>query len=498
MTVRSAILAGTILGAALRATGPAMAESTADLIRVQQAEINLLKAQLQRVEANVKALEAKEAAKQGATAGPPVAPKPAPRVTETSSHRFALESADGQYSVGLIGVIQADVGAYPGFHADSKVVGPQNLNAGFNARRARIGVTGKAGGDFSYSFIYDAGNSADTTPKGIEYAQVIYNGWKGVALELGYSSTYFTLDQATSANDLLFLERSTPTNIAINLNAGDFRSNVGARFFGDRYWVGGYITGPASGDAHSVAERIGAFQRATYQVLAEPDYTLHLGVAVDELLKAPNAGPGTPNAISLSDQPELRIDTTTFANTGTLGTIANPVTSGIVYNVEAAGNYRNLFFQGEYFHYQIDRRNLATADFDGGYAQVAYALTGETHKYNPASGSYQRLVPENAFSVKDGFPGAWEVAARVSYVDLNDHFIAGRSLASQPSAVDGGRQTSYTVALNWYPNNYLRFMLDYLHTDYARANPTAVAGAVLGAPVGASIDAVALRTQVAW
>ncbi len=493
MHVRFVMSAGTAL--ALAATSPAIAASTGEQIKAQQTQIDYLKHQLELLQENVQSLQAKEQAVAAAT---PPAPKPAPHVTESSTHRFAMESADGQYSVGLIGVLQGDVGVYPGFKADNKAVGPQNLNSGFNARRARIGVTGKAGGDFSYTFIYDGGNSADTTPKGIEYAQVVYNGWKGVALELGYSSTYFTLDQATSANDLLFLERSTPTNIAINLNAGDFRSNVGARFFGDRYWIGGYITGPAEGDTHGVAERIGAFQRATYQVLADPDYTLHLGVAADELIKAPNTGAGTANAISLSDQPELRVDTTTFANTGNLGTVANPVTGGQVYNLEAAGNYRNLFFQGEYFRYSIDRRGLATADFDGGYGQVAYALTGETHKYNPSSGSYLRLVPEHAFSLKDGFLGAWEVAGRVSYVNLNDHFIAGRSLASQPAGVDGGKQTSYSAALNWYPNAYLRFMLDYNHTDYDRANPTAVAGAVLGVPVGASIDSIALRTQVAW
>jgi len=64
--------------------------------------------------------------------------------------------------------------------------------------------------------------------------------------------------------------------------------------------------------------------------------------------------------------------------------------------------------------------------------------------------------------------------------------------------VNGGRQTSYSLGLNWYPNNYLRFMLDYLHTDYDKANPTATSSVPQGAPIGASIDALALRTQVAW
>ena len=333
------------------------------------------------------------------------AAKPPPKVTQSATSKFAIESADGKYSVGLTGGLQGDVGYYPGFDAKNKSIGPQNLNSGFNARRARIGVTGKAAGDFTYTFIYDGGNSSDATAKGIENASVNYTGIKNLSVDFGYSNTLFTLDQSTSSYDTLFMERATPSNIATALNTGDNRSAVGARYFNDRLFVGAYVTGPAVGDAHAQAERIGAFQRIAYQVLSDPDYTLHLGVSADELIKAPlnnGAAPATtstvdnsdhrqelvtstvpsPYSISLSDQPELRVDTTTFANTGTLGTLANPVTGGQVYDVEAAGNYRNFFFQGEYFHYQIDRRGLDTATFNGGYAEVAWTLTGETHKYN--------------------------------------------------------------------------------------------------------------------
>ncbi|MDB5396504.1 MAG: Phosphatespecific outer rane porin OprP Pyrophosphatespecific outer rane porin OprO [Rhodospirillales bacterium] len=494
MTVRALLLAGTVAGAAIGIAHIASAQTAQELAQTQQAQIDYLKRQLGIFAAQLQQIEAQQA---GATK--PGA-KPAPKVTQSASNKFAIESADGQYSMGLTGGFQGDVGYYPGFEAKSKVVGPQNLNSGFNARRARIGVTGRAGGDFTYTFIYDAGNSSDATPKGIETAQVNYVGIKGLSVDFGYSNTPFTLDQATSSYDTLFMERATPSNIATALNTGDNRSNFGAKYFTDRYWIGAYVTGPAVGDAHGVAERIGAFQRATYQVLQDPNYTLHVGVAADELLKAPNTGPNTANAISLSDQPELRVDTTTFANTGTLGTVANPVTGAQIYDFELAGNYQNFFFQGEYFHYDIERRGLKTAEFDGAYGQAAWTITGESHKYVPSSGSYARIVPDHAFSPKDGYWGAWEVAGRVSYVDLTSNFTAGLpiSATSQPSAIVGGRQTSYTVGLNWYPNSYLRFELDYLHTDFDKANPTALPGVRLGAPVGAEINALALRTQVTW
>jgi phosphate-selective porin OprO/OprP len=422
-----------------------------------------------------------------------------PRVVQNTNHRFALQSSDGAYSIGLVGVAQFDSGDYLNFHADSPFAGPQALSNGVNARRARIGVAGIAGSNFSYAFIYDGGNSQDSTAKGIETAQIIFNGLSGAALEVGYSNTYFTLDQATSSSDLLFLERASPSNIATNFNAGDFRANAGARFFGSRYWVGAYVTGPATGDSHTTTgERLGAFERVAVQAVQGPDYSVHLGVGVDELLRAPNSGVNTANTLSLSDQPELRIDPTTLLNTGTIGTATHPVTGGYVIDVETAATWRGLFWQGEYYHYQVDRQGLANARFDGGYGQVSWTLTGETHKYNPQSAAYFRISPNNPFSLKDGGWGAWELAARYSYIDLNSDFQAGAALSANPAAIDGGRQYGYTVGVNWYPNELIRFMLDYNHVDYKKLAGSAASGLMLGAPVGSSFDAIALRAQISY
>jgi len=491
------------------------------LAEKDQAQIQALQAQVKTLQAQVDAQTAQAQTAQtaaGQTATPRVAQNATvpftipgsprsgeeagfatPRVEQNETHHFVLKSDDGQYSIGFAGVVQFDSGEYLGYHPASKVVGPQELSDGINARRARIGISGTAAGGWSYAFVYDGGNSQDTAPKGIETAQIVYGGIKGVALEVGYSNTYFTLDQATSSSDTIFLERATPSNIATNFNTGDSRSNAGVRFFGDRYWIGGYLTGPASGDSHTTTgERFGAFERAAFQVLKGPDYSLHLGVGVDQLLRSPNAGNGTPDTLSLSDQPELRIDPTTFANTGTLGTVKNPVTGGSVIDVETAATWKGFIWQGEYYHYDVDRQGLRSNTFDGYYGQVAYTLTGETHRYNPQSASYFRIYPNHPFSWRDGTWGAWEVAGRVSYVDLNSYFTAGQSLTSQPDAIDGGKQRGYTLGLNWYPNDLIRFELDYNRIDYDKANGTAVTGAPLGVPVGAHFNALSLRSQVVF
>ena len=48
----------------------------------------------------------------------------------------------------------------------------------------------------------------------------------------------------------------------------------------------------------------------------------------------------------------------------------------------------------------------------------------------------------------------------------------------------------WTAGLNWYPNNAIRFLLDYQHTDVSRLSST-------GGDLGASLSAVSLRAQLA-
>src|SRR5262249_36979721 len=94
--------------------------------------------------------------------GPP--PKPAPHVVQTEGNRFGLESPDGRNAIFLTGRLHFDVGDYLDYRPGSKFAAVQNLNSGFNARRARLGVTGKFAGDWAYSLIYDLGGSSDGFP----------------------------------------------------------------------------------------------------------------------------------------------------------------------------------------------------------------------------------------------------------------------------------------------------------------------------------------------
>jgi len=133
-----------------------------------------------------------------------------------------------------------------------------------------------------------------------------------------------------------------------------------------------------------------------------------------------------------------------------------------LFNVEAAMVYGSLSVQSEYFGSSIRRTGGATAYVNGYYAYFSYFLTGEHRPYNRQNGTFDRVKPfENFFRVKaeDGCvytgKGAWELAYRWSYLDLQDPALG----------VNGGRAYDHTLGVNWYLNPYLRLMWNYVHTD---------------------------------
>jgi phosphate-selective porin OprO/OprP len=453
---------------------------------------------------------AQAAAQIVAHPAPAGAPPQGPHDVQTGGNRFGIESADGANSIYLTGRLHFDMGDYLDYHPGSKFASVQDLNSGVNARRARLGVTGKFEDDWTYTLIYDFGGSADSSPggagSGIQTALVTYNGLnKGpfpLAFDIGYMDTPFTLEEATSSNDIMFVERASIQAVASNIFANDFRSAAGVRSNDDRYWVGIYGTGPQSGAAHGTGEPFGSFGRATYQILQDPDYSLHVGADVGGLIKAPTVS--GIRTITLSDRPEDRVDPTAILSTGALGTVTNPVNNAAVYGFEGVAAWKSLFVQGEYYHVDVNRAGLPTNGFDGGYVEGSWTITGEHRKYIPATGAYSAIVPNEPFepwSNQYGL-GAFELGARYSTIDLNDNFTSGAAPPKGSNAVGGGNQTVYTVGLNWYPNANMRFMLDYLHGRVNKAFSTAAGGGIAGTPLGAEVggnfDALVLRTQFAF
>jgi phosphate-selective porin OprO and OprP len=523
----TAVAAISLIGA-LAATSQARAQSAG-----ADAEIAALKQQLRLMEQKLDKLERRTAANTAAAATAnakadakvsvananaaypikgPVAPSDA--VVKMPNNRPTICTADDRNCIAITSRMHFDGGGYD-YRPNTAATVPQRLDDGVNVRRARIGVIGKFMEDWNYALIYDFGGASDGFAStasvggvpvgflpggalsGIENAYLSYTGFKPfggkLAIEGGVMDLPYTLDEASSSNDIPFMERAASGVAATNIAAGDFRSAFGARWYTDTFWAGAYVTGPTTGAIHSASslnppgttEQYGVIARAAGQIVSGKDYSLHIGGDAQWLLQPPHNLIAGTQTLTLSDRPEVRIDPTTLVSTGAIA----GVSGAQVYSAEAAGTYGPLFFQGEYFWYHIDRNAFAplpSLKFQGGYAEAAYVLTGETRPYNPASASYGGIAPANPFSLTGGGWGAWEIAGRYSTIDLNDRLAFANGVA-------GGRQTIYTLALNWYVNRNVRFMFDYLHGNVARqVSPTNFGDA------GSKFDAFAMRTQVAF
>ena len=123
--------------------------------------------------------------------------------------------------------------------------------------------------------------------------------------------------------------------------------------------------------------------------------------------------------------------------------------------------------------------------FNGGYMQVAYTLTGENRAYDKHLGTLARYYYGNSGPYEKSWftrdadgnfiwtRGAWEIAARYSYADLNSGEGASR--------VQGGIMNGTSLALNWYLNNNLNVMFDWVY-DQRYDVPAATSSTIATVP----------------
>jgi phosphate-selective porin OprO/OprP len=506
--------------------------------RADDAQIQKLEAQIQQIEARhqaeisalrseIKSLRKQRPGTVVVTKGPggaPVPEEPHVIVSTKNGYHLGLATADNQNTIELFGQLNIDTGGYASYRPNAGTA-TKGLASGVNFRRARIGVGGIFLGDWAYRLVYDLGGNSDGyspssntnastgllsggATSGIENAFISYDGFYKhggpfpTELTIGAIDVPWTLDEPVGSPNILFMERPSSQVIATAFGGGDARTSLGFHSNDNRYWVGGFLTGPTTGALHTLgATNLGpqfaALGRVTYNIYEDPatNATLHIGANVADTFDP--RGAGNVEGISLADRPELRIDPTSLLSTGTI-----PASGGQVYGAEAAATYGNAFIQGEYYHYVVETRaetaatTLAggvpgpTADFNGGYVQGSYTFGGRRY-YIPATGAYSGVIPDHPFILGSDSWGALEVAGRFDLIDLDSSALEQLAKTGTGyTGYTGGKQTSYGTGVTWYPNTNMRFMLDYEHVIVD--NPTVFDGP---STKGATIDWIAARSQ---
>lgn len=358
------------------------------------------------------------------------APKPGPVLS--TDEGFKLSSADGSSSLQIGTLQQIDLAVYD---AD----GPVDLADGSELRRSRISVSGVFLKDWQYRAEYEFGTAATLTP--ITDAYVVYTALKPVTVTVGQFKPPFSLEALTSDKGSTFTERALPFNLISPLLVrlpGAMVASYGA------HWTlsGGLFSEPL-GNNQSGDEGWGAAARGTYAPVVSSTHLVHLGLGLQ--WHEPTADNSTntmgpkSSAVRFRARPESNELAQRFVDTGELIDIKDYRFIG----PEFAGVFGPASIQGEYDRVTVERENgQHHLDFNSWYTQVAYTLTGEVRPYKSDRAIFDIIRPTHNFG-SDGW-GAFEIAARLSEIDLND------------GSVIGGRERDATAGLSWYLNPYMR------------------------------------------
>lgn len=474
---------------------------------------------------------------------------PAGAVVETRGGLSVIDPACNWYWFNLGGRFEFDEVVFSGNYRDRRGNFPtsSNIRRGFLAFNGGIGecLTYNLTVDFGRTASLwrqtdgvgvrpprtRAGTFFDTTHGAvlIEEAWLGYTGlWDCTCVRFGQFTPLATMDGYTNygtTSSQMFLESALATR-AFDIPSYIQTDSRAMKGFGiilntqlcDLFTVGATVYEPAHGPANVYgdrrrSDRVGGAVRFTFSPVHDCDYALHAG-----FLARYQSLNHTDNSRTLNPGNSAIINTLFFttpevtprnyvgnpanfsATTVPVGAVStydpNIVNTGAIraksYNHfagELAAIWGPFTAQGEYHYSNVQRlpfpgatyptASIKNLSFHGWHAQAGYVLTGESRGYNFATGTLGTIKPCSPC-------GAWEIAARYSYLTLID------------KDVFGGAAHNVTLGLNWYINENVRFAFNYLRSNIT---PTgAVAGQQPSLPIAAKrkLDIMAARVQVVF
>src|ERR1700730_3477039 len=345
-----------------------------------------------------------------------------------------------------------------------------------------------------------------------------------IAFQVGHQFEPSSIERAASSKYRDFIERALPSDLLAGNRHVGFAAVTGGDapgILGKPNWslkAGVYSTSFEDGNplgptttAAGVVTNVGipagnsaflnpvagghqywdATVRLTYAPILTPDMLLHLGgwfryqkpndataTSDDRVLQPGSTLRSEANILGLNllgTQPLTCWSSPTAQLVGT-----NCVNNVLNYGAELEAAWGPFSIQAEYLGIHYDRNpaiifwphapGTSSVPFDGLYAFVTLYLTGESRseqyrsyeEFNaPGDGNVAQIKILNPW--RAGGWGAWELAARVAEINLNSGGFQFLQPVGTPSNIQGGRQTDFTLGLNWYPDKGIRFMTNWVH-----------------------------------
>jgi phosphate-selective porin OprO/OprP len=392
-------------------------------------------------------------------------------------------------------------------------VTPRTLGFNTRIRRVRLGVEGTMPGGFGYKLEGEFANAS------VAFSDVYLTWTKSptapLTFILGNQESLDGMEQISSELYSSFIERGQMDEAFNNTRRLGFVINAKTKDNLLRGDVGLFA-------AHSIDASLDnhgwiAAARVTYTPYIGPGF-LHMGVNFQHRAfqantngKDPTSGVGSPSTGRLARyraRPFLQTTDIRYTDSGNFA-----AKSDNIFGAELYGVFKSFHIGGEAQYVKVSAYNQGdkllgvdaftnnqqfvangNPSFFSYFLEAGYFLTGETRGYK--NGAWDRT--KVLHPIQDGGIGAIQLVARYDYLDLNSSKLKGVRkndfTTGLPTGaltdIRGGKQIGYLAGVNWQPMDYVRFMMDYIHSD------------ITGGPIARKIakkslstDAVAVRAQ---
>lgn len=356
-----------------------------------------------------------------------------------------VKSDDGQFVGEFGGRMHMD--AYL-FENDDNAAASDNDNDIF-FRRLRLNAKGTMYGVWEGMIQIDFRNdntqgSSDRVDTRLRDAYLAYSGFEFGKIAVGHLKIPMGLEELTSSNYLLFIERPAPLNL---VTAGAYRQGVQVTGqTGNISWqtMGYDANNRVAAGANDTGAGLGLAGRVTWSPIKDKTQVLHLGLSAAKELdvqglndQSSNYEMAVADTVTPVDFLAPAVDDDELVKTG----------------LEAAYVAGPLTLISEYFNSSVDSETAGDPDFGGYYIAASYFLTGESRPYRASNGTFDRIRPIDK-------AGAWEVLARFS------------STEGEVETRDKREIENIVLGVNYYFNPQVRWMLNLISSDIKLDNTT--------------------------
>lgn len=381
-------------------------------------------------------------------------------VVKASDRGFSIQSADGQNQVRLRGVLHFD----GRFMADDDT----DVTDQWQATRVRPILEGTVGGIYDFRFTPDFGQGRTV----IQDAYVTGRFTPEFQLTAGKFKSPVGLERLQSANDIRFVARAFPTSLAPNRDLG---LQVAGNLAGNRLsyavaWLNGSNDGASSetfGDVDLNDDKEWAGRLFAHPFAESDNFALRglgLGIAGTYTDQAGTAAqPLLPNFRTPAQATFFRY------RTGTTPTLADGERTRLA--PQLYYYFGGFGLIGEYTEVSQDvSRSTGAGARSGSLDTTAWQLAASWFLTGEEA-SYRGFKPGSVFSLGKDTWGAFELAARYHQLTVDDDAFAGGLNSFADPAVSARKATGYTLGLNWYLNQNVKWVLNYEHTSFDGGAP---------------------------